>query len=61
MYTRVFKPEEKYAWQALNLKKHIWFFFQNYELWLKYEIENFFYFLHFHRSRLRTKHLLKGH
>lgn len=39
MYTRVFKPEEKYAWQALNLKKHIWFFFQNYELWLKYEIE----------------------
>lgn len=42
MYTRVFKPEEKYAWQALNLKKHIWFFFQNYELWLKYEIENFF-------------------
>lgn len=42
MYTRVFKPEEKYAWQALNLKKHIWFFFQNYELWLKYEIEIFF-------------------
>lgn len=42
MYTRVFKPEEKYAWQALNLKKHIWFFFQNYELWLKYEIENVF-------------------
>lgn len=39
MYTRVFKPEEKYAWHfALNLKKHIWFFFQNYELWLKYEI-----------------------
>lgn len=28
MYTRVFKPEEKYAWQALNLKKHIWFFFK---------------------------------
>lgn len=42
MYTRVFKPEEKYAWQALNRKKHIWFFFQNYELWLKYEIEFFF-------------------
>lgn len=42
MYTRVFKPEEKYAWQALNLKKHIWFFFQNYELWLKYEIKNVF-------------------
>lgn len=42
MYTRVFKPEEKYAWQALNLKKHIWFFFQNYQLWLKYEIEIFF-------------------
>lgn len=42
MYTRVFKPEEKYAWQALNLKKHIWFFFQNYELWLKYEIEQKF-------------------
>lgn len=42
MYTRVFKPEEKYAWQALNRKKHIWFFFQNYELWLKYEIENVF-------------------
>lgn len=42
MYTRVFKPEEKYAWQALNLKKHIWFFFQNYELWLKYEIKQKF-------------------
>lgn len=42
MYTRVFKPEEKYAWQALTLKKHIWFFFQNYELWLKYEIEQKF-------------------
>lgn len=42
MYTRVFKPEEKYAWQALNRKKHIWFFFQNYELWLKYEIEQKF-------------------
>lgn len=42
MYTRVFNPEEKYAWQALNLKKHIWFFFQNYELWLKYEIEKKF-------------------
>lgn len=42
MYTRVFKPEEKYAWQALNLKKHIWFFFQNYELWLKYEREKKF-------------------
>lgn len=42
MYTRVFKPEEKYAWQALNLKKHIWFFFQNYELWLKYKIEQKF-------------------
>lgn len=42
MYTRVFKPEEKYAWQALNRKKHIWFFFQNYELWLKYEIEKNF-------------------
>lgn len=42
MYTRVFKPEEKYAWQALNLKKHIWFFFQNYELWLKYKIEKKF-------------------
>lgn len=42
MYTRVFKPEQKYAWQALNLKKHIWFFFQNYELWLKYEIEKKF-------------------
>lgn len=42
MYTRVFKPEEKYAWQALNRKKHIWFFFQNYELWLKYEIEKKF-------------------
>lgn len=42
MYTRVFKPEEKYAWQALNPKKHIWFFFQNYELWLKYEIEQKF-------------------
>lgn len=27
MYTRVFKPEEKYAWQAFNRKKHIWFFF----------------------------------
>lgn len=40
MYTRVFKPEEKYAWQAFNRKKHIWFFFlQNNELWLKYEIE----------------------
>lgn len=42
MNTRVFKPEEKYAWQALNHKKHIWFFFQNYELWLKYEIEKKF-------------------
>lgn len=42
MYTRVFKPEEKYAWQALNRKKHIWFFFQNYELWLKYKIEQKF-------------------
>lgn len=42
MYTRVFKPEEKYAWQALNRKKHIWFFFQNDELWLKYEIEKKF-------------------
>lgn len=38
MYTRVFKPEEKYAWQALNRKKHIWFFFS--KLWTLVEIRD---------------------